>query len=605
MRLKINLKVNKKIIEKEIMRAVFISLLISTPAVLHAEDYPSGYSGPGYREYLSDKVQAGYYVETFTRIDLRQKERVNKRNQVEQILGFSSQAMPESTYNIATREAEHKNESAEIKTEIDQQRQERTQVASVQGEFYYIPFSDGKKEFFKDSLLSRTENERVVDEFGNVSLKNTWNMKYNNKRLLTSYEATVMDNLGNINKLDWYGVTYSEDSLFYGNHETKANKNLLEYFLKETDSAGNVKLTHFDGANFEGKLLRAFHQRIEDSVYGISDFNRSDINYENDNPLRPSSYREEGTGTDNLAYTLDRTDIKYADKDQLAGYREEICVTQLDGQKSKTTVDAQFKYLNVEHLFGPDVDPDPNRLLESTVTTTTGNLDGSFKTEANTTSYNYDANQKLTGASGYSEFNGLESRWFEYTDSVGHILSRNTDEDGNVTYSYVNLDTHEIIAVDESDVTANLKDGNSFSGTQEINFEVLFGKAMYSKIHSLSSYYKAGEGNPFKTEDSILTYDNGLENNLQRMLSSNELTKIAYPILDPDSDYIESRDITTTNFYDNKGNLIGAEGSGVGSGWEYTERGWCREYSSDITADYVIILGKALMENYNEDKNYK
>jgi len=547
------------------MRAVLISLFFSAPTLIQAEDYPSGYLGPGYREYLSNKVQNGYYVETFTKIDMSQKERVNKRNQIEQILGFSSQAMPESSYTIYTREAEHRDESDNLRTEIDKQRQQREKTASAEGEFSYISYSDGKKDFFKDGLLSRTDNERLVDEYGNVSLKNTRNMRYNDNRLLIGYEATLKDNLGNTSQLDWFGATYTADSLFYGNYETNANKNLVEYYLKETDSAGNVKLTHFDGANFEGKLLRAFHQRIEDSIYGTADFTRSDIKYENGNSKHISAYHEEGIGTDNLAYTLDRNNITYAAKDQLAGYHEEAYVTQIDGLKSKTISDVLFKYLSVETPFGADAEADPDRLLESIVTTTVENPDGSKRTENTTTKYDYDSDKTLIGATAKGDFNGQEKKWWE----------DNT-----------------------------LKDGHTYSGSQEIQYEILYGKPMTKQTDSAVSYYHCDNGQLLRTEKTSRTHINGLVNSLQRLINTQEHTEITSILADGQGNPQNNiRDITNTYAYLANGNLSDVVGEGTGRGYEFNNYEW-KEYLSDIRVDYEVILGQPHLQTDTETKAY-
>ncbi len=274
---------NKKRIEKIIILFIVMGFILSLSTLLWAEDYPAGYLGPGYRDYLSEKKQVGYYVDVFTKMDMRQKERVNKRNQVEEILVSSYQATPISSYGISAAQYQQIKNSDELNTEIALQRIQRTQVASAQGEFTYLPHSDGKIEYFKDGLVSRVENERVVDEFGNVGIKNTYNMQYNDKRLLIGYEADIKDNLGNTSHQSWTG-SYTPDSVFYGSDETRANKNLLEYTTKITDSKGDETVTNWKALSYDGKFLRAFSQTIEDSIYGNTTFTRSYITYANDDP---------------------------------------------------------------------------------------------------------------------------------------------------------------------------------------------------------------------------------------------------------------------------------------------------------------------------------
>lgn len=608
--------INKKIVKKTAIRLIITAFLISFLApFLRAEDNP-GYIGSGYRDYLSEKKQNGYYVEVFAKMDMRQKARIDKRNQIEEILQYSTEATPESKNEILAAEFQHKDNTDKLKTEIIQQRQQREQVASVnlEGGFTYIPYSDGKTVYFKDSLPIRIENERAVDEFGNISLKNTYNMQYNNRRLMTSYEATLKDNLGNISYLRWYGAKYTADSVFYGNHRTNANQNLSEYYLEETDSAGNVNLTHWNALSYEGKLLRAFTQTVDDGVYGRTEFTRSNITYANNDPKYMNSYHEVGIGTDGLHYTLDRTNISYNDLGQLLGYHEEAITTQIDGNPVKTTTDAQFKYIGPAYQFGPDVEePDPNRLLESTITTTTENTDGSHRTETNVTNYQYQGTQ-LTGASGHTNFNGQEPDWWKYTDNQGHILSLNTDN----TYSYVDPDTLETIYVAEDLVTATLKDGNKYTGTSDTQYEILSdGRPIVKEVNSRVSYYGRNispdeliniETTKTTYDNALVTYTNesGLTFSKVQVLGKQEHTELIYPLLDPDNSHKTTTDKSYKYKYDPRGNLEDLIlVSGTGSGWEYDpNRGWYGQYISTITEEWTVILGKPLMTDSDAVKNY-
>ncbi|MFH0913017.1 MAG: hypothetical protein V1884_01875 [Candidatus Omnitrophota bacterium] len=596
----------KNIGKKTINLAIILSFLLSPSLFLWAEDYPAGFLAPGYRDYILQKTQNGYYVDIFTRIDLRQKERVSKRNQVEEILGYSYQATPIAANGIVSAEYQQKYNIDDVKRVIIQTRQERNKVASANyaSGYTYLPYSDGKIEYFKDGLAIRIENERVVDEFGNVSHKNTYNMQYSDKRLLTSYEASLKDILGNITKLSWSG-TYTADSVFYGGPNTKANKNINGYTLKEIDSAGNVKATRWDALSYEGKLLCAFSQTIEDSVYGKASFTRSKITYAGNDPAQMTSYHEEGIGTDNLAYTLDRTDIAYNGKGQVAAYHEEITTTQVDGKQVKTKTDAQFKYLDLGNNFGPDVEPDPDRLLETIMTTTTENPDGSSRIDTANTTYHYNAAGQLTGTSGQGQFKGREAKWYEYKDVAGRILSRSVDKDGVVTYTYVDPDTKNTVTVSEDQVTATLKDGKEFKGVQtsEVQFENTFGRPMAKEGDYVTVYLDPADDGIIKIEHSTITYTNGLVNNLPRLLSSQEYTIASSPQIDSDNTREEIRDISTVYQYDNKGNLIDAQGAGAGSGWEYSgEKGWSGQYTSIITIEYEIVSGRALRKTYTENR---
>jgi len=403
-----------------------------------------------------------------------------------------------------------------------------------------------------------------------------------------------------ITKLSWYGATYSDDSVFYADSKTEAVKNLTEYNLKETDPAGNVTMVHWQALSYEGKLLRAFSQTTENNIQGKSSFTRSNITYLDNNPAHVSSYHEKGVGTDNLEYEDNRSGILYNNRDQITAYHDELTTTQIDGKKTKTTVDAKFTYQDIGNQYGKDVDPE-NRLLESVITAKTENADGSIKTETATTTYQYDANNQLIGAKGYSEFNGQDPQWFEYKDVAGHLLTKKSDG----TYTYVDSN-QKTVTVPAEQVTITQKDGNKFSGTSETQFEILGGEPATKEVHSTTAYYNAEDNSLLNITDSTISYNNGLVNNLQRVLDTQGHTEVTYPSrLDPEK-HIETQDIATVYQYDEKGHLIDVQGAGQGSGWEYSsDKGWFGQYTSVIAVDYDVILGQAVITGYTENKTYK
>jgi hypothetical protein len=168
-------------------------------------------------------------------------------------------------------------------------------------------------------------------------------MKYSEDRLLTGYDATVKDNLGNVSRMAWSGK-YTADSIFYGSDDTNANKRFSEYTVVEYDPAGNMRTTEWHAGYYDGKMLRDFNECIDDKVYGRATFSRTNITYHDNDPKEMFSYHEEGFGTDGLFYETDRTDTTYNDKDQVTTYYEETWKTQIDGTKTKSTVDAELTY---------------------------------------------------------------------------------------------------------------------------------------------------------------------------------------------------------------------------------------------------------------------
>lgn len=589
----------KRKIKAIVILITVIPLTVAPFVSLRAQDFPSGYIGGGYREYLSGIISTGYQIEEFTRIDMRLKEGIDKRNKVEALVNSSLGATGIANNGIFAAQAEIVQNYESAARAATVQKQESEKVASAQGAFNYLPNSDGKILYFKDGLIDHIDNERILDEFGNVSLRNSYNYEYNDNRLLTGFESDTKDVLGNIDHFRQYGMLYTADSLFYGDIDTNANKNLVEYFVEETDSAGNKKNTRISGGVFEGKYLRAFSQTVADSVYGNSSFTRTNIIYENNNPRRSVSYHEQGVGTDNLSYSSDRSNITYNNQDQTAGYHDEMIVAHLDGNKTKTITDAKFTYIGAASQFGKDVDPEQERLAESVLATTTINSDGSIKTETAVVTYGY-AGDKLISAAGHSEYNGQEADWWEYVDQSGNILTHAVENDVEV-YFYLDSDTNEKIYVAVEQIDASLKAGDTFVGSSDIQYEILYGVPMSSVSTANVTYYTAVEHQLIRSEQSVQTFTNGLVNNLRRALSMKDVVDTVSAQKDisgnPETGH---KEIDTAYIYDAKtGNLVDAQGQGTNATYRLTDNGW--EYSlSDVTVDYDVIWGKALQAEYTE-----
>jgi len=532
---------------------------ILSTSTLRAENYPSYLDTNGYRDYLGGKIQNGYDYRTFNERDRITQEVVNKRRQIESLISMSYRANAVSLQATAEAGFQHKENAFSLNSLIAIQRINRQNVAAAQGEFNYIPYSDGKIVYFKDGLISRVENEIVFDEFGNISRKNSYNYQYNDGRLVVSFEADIKDPLGNVTHIRQYGIAYTPDSVFYATNETNARKNVTEYFLEETDHAGNTRLTHFSGATYDGKFLHSYSQTITDSVYGTVSFSRRDIQYAGGDPERQTSYHEEGIGADGLAYSLDRKNITYNGKGQITGYHEKKTIFQTDGGKTEVTQDAEFTYLANPYQAGSDVDEvAPDFLLSSKISTSTEESDGAKRTEITTTNYDYNGST-LVGASSHTEFDGQEANWYQFTDTAGHILVKDKTDDGSVLYYYIDQNTKEPVFVPENQVTTpNLQSGDKYKGSSETKFEIIQGKPMAKETDSITYYYSKNisDNELLRVETSSVTFTNGLINNTQRVFSSQEHIEIIYTVQDENGNpQKEVRDITTEYEYDGKGNV--------------------------------------------------
>ena len=131
--------------------------------------------------------------------------------------------------------------------------------------FSYIKYNDGKTAWMKDNLPEKIVNEIVKDKDGHTTLRNTYNMVYNDKRLLISYDADVTDNKGNKTTIDWRNASYTNDSVFYANDDTVANKHLTNYVETVTDqTTGNRVVTTFENPVYDGKNMVSYATLVQD-----------------------------------------------------------------------------------------------------------------------------------------------------------------------------------------------------------------------------------------------------------------------------------------------------------------------------------------------------
>jgi len=101
-----------------------------------------------------------------------------------------------------------------METEFAQRSNRSTQIANTYTLNTYLPHSDGSVEYFKDGLLARVDNQRSIDEFGNVALKNLYNFVYDeNRRLMLSHEYDTTNSLG-LKTHGTFSCTYTADSVF-------------------------------------------------------------------------------------------------------------------------------------------------------------------------------------------------------------------------------------------------------------------------------------------------------------------------------------------------------------------------------------------------------
>ncbi|MBU4589887.1 MAG: hypothetical protein KKG01_03080, partial [Candidatus Omnitrophica bacterium] len=204
-------------------------------------------------------------VETMKEMKKRQKDELRRRKQIEE----DRRNRNITDYNINKNlylDAVEKAQEAQALTQQDMKaRGETMGAAAAVSEFKYVLNKDGSRVNYIDGLPSSIQNERIVDALGQASIKNTWDMKYDERRLLVSYNADMTDHLGRVTTIDWSGATYTPDSVFYADDTTNANKLLTGYHQEITDHEGNVTVIDWSGATYDGKDLKSYHEEIVDS----------------------------------------------------------------------------------------------------------------------------------------------------------------------------------------------------------------------------------------------------------------------------------------------------------------------------------------------------
>ncbi|HRZ14047.1 MAG TPA: hypothetical protein P5110_00925 [Candidatus Omnitrophota bacterium] len=597
------------------------------------------YVGEGNLQYLNDKIQAGYYVPEFSKIDNVQNERVNKRNNIENLVQNSFKAAPESFQQVEIVKDHQDYAAYQLTTEFQKAEKNAVAVLSAHNIDTYIPYSDGSVQYFQDGLLMMVTNSRVVDEYGNVSRKDMFNMEYTENRLLKSYETTITDNLGNLSKQKWEGA-YTDDSVFWGGDASKANKHYKSYTVTETDHNGNITTTQWEAGTYEGKYLRDYTQNMEEQINGTesntkftrtSSLHRFNIEYYAPGVVKEydeqgQDWHKPGSAGDNIPYTyeLHRSDLTYNTKGQTTGYHEErseipafdttkdyasYFTEEGKSQWTTTVSDVTLEYLDAPSGYGNDVEEDPSRLKSTRVVSTTTQADGGTRTETSTTTYSYDKNFKLIGGTGESTFNGKASKWIEYKDAAGNDLTRE-EKDGVVKYYYWTKDETDPSKgvktyVEEANVTATTRDGNRYSGTSTTTYEIVGGKPLAGKVESSVTSYGADDKTIVSTENSTTTYTYGLVNNNISLLSTVEKTTSNQPELDPDKEYQTTKEMTTTYTYDNLGNLHEVKGTGTENGWDYSDdAGFKDPYKATITTTYEVTLGRSLLKYTDESRAY-
>jgi hypothetical protein len=242
--------------------------------------------------------------------------------------------------------------AGEMAEQVELKRAELSSALASAGGFQFRSFSDGRREWYKGGHLARVENEKVVDDQGRESRRDTTDMSYDARGRLTSYRVQTREATGALTTSHWTGVyddgvgakakllsftektwdalgnttTTERDRITYG----ADGKRPVSYFEKQTDQYGTVTQREVTGSTYDkdGNLLAYFEKTTLNGDTTTRSWRDAVYEKTKDGTFRLLSYKETLTDAQGRASQVTWEGARYDDKNRLTAYRE-------------TTVDAQ------------------------------------------------------------------------------------------------------------------------------------------------------------------------------------------------------------------------------------------------------------------------
>ncbi|MCK4802730.1 hypothetical protein KAS33_03580, partial [bacterium] len=493
---------------------------------------------PRLKELHKDREESGYF--SLDQLEKRQRRQENiikqqsevqkfrqKRERVERVEKLE-RALFEGTLDRVTA-------IGSIREQVLTSHRRVLEVASQRCEFKYIKYDDGRTVYFKDGLASRIENEKVPDAFGYESIRRTYNMTYNKKWLLESYEAESVDQFGKLTKEHWQAEGYTEDSVFYATDETNADQFLTNWTVTITDPYDSILTVKYSDAEYTGKHLTSYHKKITDCCGHTTNIEWSCNAKDYDSDKNLTKYHEEITDPfDN--FTVRDWKGTY-DGERLTSSTEESWTTSVDGSESHTISETFYSYDSEEKLTGAsgttrtegedafgNTFTDEAELRHEIVngqleltgtigTTRNNNVDGSFSESQYTIEYQFDDRNFLVDASGETTTTGEDifgSRFNSQTRDtyiiIGGQAKRKTSLTDTETVNFDSSQTQTQTTVEyEYDLSGYLIDARSFSKTTGLD---VFGNRYETHSHSIYAIIN-GEARVISSTSIIDSYDAG------------------------------------------------------------------------------------------------
>ncbi|MCJ7646453.1 cysteine peptidase family C39 domain-containing protein, partial [bacterium] len=493
---------------------------------------------PRLKEFQKDREESGYFsLSELERRERRQEKIIKQEREIQRFretrervekIERLERALFEGTLDRAIA-------IGSIRDQFLASHMRVLDVASQKCEFRYIKYNDGRSVFFKDGLASRIENEKVPDAFGYESIRRVYNMTYNKKWLLESYEAETVDQFGKLTKEHWQAEGYSEDSVFYATDETKANQFLTDWVVTITDPYNSILTVEYSNAKHTGKFLTSYHKEITDCCGHTTKIEWSCKAKDYDSKKNLTQYHEEITDAFDNVTAKDWKGTYHAER--LTSSMEESWTTGMDGSQSHTISENFYTYERGKKLIeargntrteGEDafgntfVDEAVLRheivnghleLAGITGTVRNENVDGSLSVSNYTIKYQYDNKNFLVNASGETTTTGEDifgSRFTSQTTDNYVIIGGQAKRKSSVTdtesvnFDFSKAQTRTTVEY-EYDPAGYLIDARSFG---EATGEDVFGNRYETHSRNLYAIIN-GQPRVINSTSIIDSYDAG------------------------------------------------------------------------------------------------
>ncbi|MFH1379787.1 MAG: hypothetical protein ABII23_05870, partial [bacterium] len=222
------------------------------------------------KQYQEDRERSSYYAPDKVLQQIKRRKAIirQKNDILEMAQSYNTRIRRKVDEQHQKNLIDLQNTVQMIEQEIAGKRQKRFKIAGEKEGFNYVKYDDGKQVWLKGGLVYQIEHEKIIDALGNVSYRNMYDMAYNEKQLMVSYEAEITDSQGITTNVFWSGAEYSEESVYYADDKTKAVKNLVSFTEVVVDAQGNITARTRSDCAYTGQNLLESYVEVSIDSFG-------------------------------------------------------------------------------------------------------------------------------------------------------------------------------------------------------------------------------------------------------------------------------------------------------------------------------------------------